>query len=164
MSNRTELEVCTTEEKLMQVGMGLGPAFITADYVQELKASESMPSVKKICIETLSSILEGRKLNPQGNLLKFSHKFYDHQRFIIIKEIISVVGSNYYNHGNPDHKVHTMILAPGYGGSGIGKSCSGWELQHLVTHADNFGFKFNIHDAKIGLFWKVLQNPLLSLY
>jgi hypothetical protein len=117
--------------------------------------STSQQATTSVSIDiTLSSILAGRTLK-QRNLSKFSHNFYDRRKFI--KEVIPVVSSNYNNQGNYDHKVHTMILIPG--GSGIGKSRSGWELQHLVTHADTFGFEFDVHPTEINTFQEALQNP-----
>ncbi|CAG8634545.1 6059_t:CDS:2 [Paraglomus brasilianum] len=118
--------------------------------------SETMPIAKKARIDrTLASILEGQTLKQQPDSPEFLHNFYDRRKFI--KEVIPVVTSNYNNHGNIDHKVHTFMLLPG--GSGIGKSRSGWELQHLVTHADYFGFKFDIRVSEIDLFREALQNP-----
>src|ERR1044071_6482 len=112
-----------------------------------------MPVAKKDT--TLTSVLEGKTLRLQRNTSEFSHNFYDRRKFI--KDVIPVFSSNYNNRGKLDHKDHTMILVPG--GSGIGKTRAGWELQHLVTHADYFKFKFAGSSAKIDLFREALQNP-----
>jgi hypothetical protein len=112
-----------------------------------------MPVAKKAHIQTLTSILKGKTLKQQFDQPEYN--FYDRRKFI--KKVISIISSNYNHHGNPDHKVHSMMLVSG--GSGIGKSRSGWELQNLVTHAENYGFDFNVPQAKLNLFREALQNP-----
>ncbi|KAF9346083.1 hypothetical protein BGX26_002439 [Mortierella sp. AD094] len=104
---------------------------------------------------TLETQLSGRQLDIPSQQKQYSHTFYDRESYF--RKIIPHIAGNYNSRGLLDHKSHTTFLVPG--GSGIGKSRAGYELQHLITHADQLGIDFNIRPAELDAFREALQNP-----
>ncbi|KAF9426123.1 hypothetical protein BGZ76_002903 [Entomortierella beljakovae] len=84
----------------------------------------------------------------------YNHRFYDRKNFI--KLVAPSIASNYNSRGMTDHKRHRAFLVPG--GSGIGKSRAGYELQNLVAHAKEFGIQYNIKSEELDAFKIALDN------
>ncbi|KAF9979887.1 hypothetical protein BGZ65_005864 [Modicella reniformis] len=82
---------------------------------------------------------------------RYQHNFYDRAKFF--ETIIPDIIDNYHSRGLLEHKSHTTFLLPG--GSGIGKSRAAFELQRLVSHAEELKI-----DLEIGTdtFRTALQN------
>ncbi|KAF9080370.1 hypothetical protein BGX27_005508, partial [Mortierella sp. AM989] len=72
------------------------------------------------------------------------------------REAIGVVEDNYNRRMDSNHKSHTSILIPG--GSGIGKTRAGYELQHLIAHTDQLGLNINVKSEDLSAFRTALQN------
>ncbi|KAG0287559.1 hypothetical protein BGZ98_004603, partial [Dissophora globulifera] len=104
--------------------------------------------------KTLEFELSNRELNHPRLSNQYRHEFYDRAGFF--KTVIPAITDNYLSRGLMEHKSHTTFLVPG--GSGIGKSRAGYELQHLVTHVDQLGINLNVKPDELDTFRTALQS------
>ncbi|KAF9998054.1 hypothetical protein BGZ65_006408 [Modicella reniformis] len=111
--------------------------------------------------KALATLLAGQDLNLEDlNLpnppIRWKHNFYDRDKFF--KTIIPDIIRNYDSRGQMERKSQTIFLFPG--GSGIGKTRAGYELQRLVTHADQLRINLDTGTGEtLDTFRTALQNP-----
>ncbi|KAG0305792.1 hypothetical protein BGZ99_001980 [Dissophora globulifera] len=104
--------------------------------------------------KTLEFELLNRELNLPRLSNQYRHEFYDRAGFF--KTVIPAVEENYVSRGSLEHMSHTTFVVPG--GSGIGKSRAGYELQRLVNHAAELDIKLNVKEEELPTFQTALEN------